>query len=211
MSDPAGQVDQLLQEMYNGKSTVFSPRVERFLEGAKRAVATSSPVLKKAAQVDMEMLIELVKLHITDKTERGERLDLYKLRVVFRLVIICFTFCRLSDYRQLQASHVQIDTDKVQILFTAAKNDQYHNGQVTILPATLCPVRLTKIHFNAMGLRPGIDGQDTKHLHCRLRKLAGRWTAAEGGPASLLKGREELKELLREVGRQGRGITDKSF
>jgi hypothetical protein len=102
----------------------------------------------------------------------------------------------------------------VQILFTSAKNDKYRNGQVTILPAnntTLCPVRLTKIYFNAMGLRPGIDGQDTKHLHCRLPKLAGRWMAAEGGPASISKGREELKELLREAGRQGRGITDKSF
>jgi hypothetical protein len=36
----------------------------------------------------MEMQIDLIKLHITDKTERGKRLDLYKLRVVFRLVII---------------------------------------------------------------------------------------------------------------------------
>jgi hypothetical protein len=78
--------------------------------------------------VDAEMLIELVKLHITDKTERGKKLDLHKLRVVFRLVIMYFTFCRLSDYRQLQTRHVQIDTDKVQFLFTAAKNDQYHNG-----------------------------------------------------------------------------------
>jgi hypothetical protein len=75
----------------------------------------------------------------------------------------------------------------------------------------LCPVRLTKIYFEAMSFKPGADSQDTKHLHCKLHKLAGRRTAAEGGPASQSKGCEELKVLLSEAGRQGCGITDKSY
>jgi hypothetical protein len=43
-----------------------------------------------------------------------------------------------------------------------------------------------------MGLKPGADGQDTNHLHCKLCKLTGRWTAKEAGLASLSKGREAL-------------------
>ena len=125
-----------------------------------------------------------------------------------------YTLCRLSDYQKLQARRLELVQGGLQITFPAAKNNQMHKGNVTMLEkngSVICPVRLVTEYCKMLGLRVGGGAGDDRHLFCRIRKGKGSWSADKGAPASLSKAREELKQLLQQSGMADKGITDKSF
>ena len=205
---------KLLEQMNKGSVSAFTDRAERLLDGALRSAASRREPAKKAGEVDLTWLQRQVEETVWDKLDKGIRVDAYRLRLVFRLVMEYFTFCRLSDFQKLRAKHLELIDGGLQITFPSAKNDQLHNGQITILQANgsnMCPVRLAVIYCQQLGLVMGREGKDERFLSCRIRKSAGVWTADPGAPVSLSKSREELKELLGKTDNGKKGITDKSF
>ena len=202
----------LLEEMFRGKSDSFTARADRMLEGAKRVAAERRPTVKKAREVTLELLKGLVS-NCDEKADHG-KVDIYELRTVFKLVIIYFTLCRFSDYQKLQARHFSRKGDDMLIVFPTAKNDQMHRGQVTVVKGNgseFCPVKLAELYFHQLQLRMGEENQDKRYVYCRIRKVAGRWTAATGQAASASKARESLQVLLKKAGCETKGVTAKSF
>ena len=205
---------KLLEEMHQGKTTVFTARADRFLDGAMRTAATRRQPVKKAGEASLAWLQDQVKTTVWDRLDRGDRVDGYKFRLLFRLTIEYYTLCRLSDYQKLRAKHLELIDGGLQITFPQAKNDQMHQGQVTVLSENdtqLCPVKLAKEYSRQLGMKLGAAAADGKHLCCRIRKNAARWSAEAGLPVSLSKARDELKKLLQASGLGDKGITDKSF
>jgi hypothetical protein len=210
----------MMEEMFMGKATAFTSRADRLLEGAKRLAAERRQLVKKATAVSLGLLQRAVSMYITPHVQQIHGADVFKLRTIFRLVVEYFTFCRCSDFRKLQARHVRKVGDTVEFIFPSSKNDQLHEGQVTVVTANsteLCPVKITELYFSRFGYRWdfgyrwGQEGGDERFLHARIRKTGGRHVIDGQTAASLSKAREELKRLLRDMGEESRGVTDESF
>jgi hypothetical protein len=204
----------LEDEMRNGKSVAFTDRVDRYLDAAKRLAAQRREPVKKATEVNLEQLKRMVAKHITPHRRDIFKVNPFRFRTIYRLVIEYFTFCRLSDYRKLQAKHFRKVGLNIEITFPSSKNDQMHQGQVTALAANgteLCPVRMTVLYFGRFGLQFGPENGDSTYLHFRIRKMQGQWQADGRVPASSSKAREELHDLLRDMDMDIAGVTDKSF
>ena len=125
----------MLQDWHNGTATVFTDRVVRILDGALRAAAERKPPVKKAGEVPFQWLEDTVKRHFWKDNREDDKLDPYTCRTVFRVVFEYLTFCRFSDFQKLQAKHIEQSGVDLLVTFPAAKNDQMHNGQLTILKA----------------------------------------------------------------------------
>jgi hypothetical protein len=204
---------QLLLEIQTGKAEVFTPRVMRMLVGAKRKAAENRQPVKKAPEVTLRLLQTMVEKYVLQYQDNIYKAPIYRLRTVTQLVVEYYTFCRLADYSKLQAQHVELRGNDMKILFPTSKNDQYHNGQRTVITANgsaTCPVRVLRLYYQRLGFRFGAAGGDTRYLHCRIRKFGGQWFA-DSHAASMGKAREELKDLLQELGRGPERVTDKSF
>jgi hypothetical protein len=129
-------------------------------------------------------------------------------------VVENFTFCRFSDYNKLQARHVRRVGNNVEIIFPSSKNDQMHEGQKTVMAAngsTFCLVKLSELYYKRFNFKMGMESWDTSFLHARIRKKGGAHVADGRVVASSSRAREELQHLLRDMGEDGQGITDKSF
>jgi hypothetical protein len=204
---------QLMLELQTGKADAITARVQRFLIGAKRQAAEDRLPVRKAPEVSLQLLQKLTETYLLPYQENIYKAPIFRLRTVVRLKVEYYTFCRLADYVKLQACHVERRGEDLEILFPTSKNDQYHNGQRTVVAANrspTCPVRAIKLYFQRLGFRFGADGGDKRHLHCRIRKFQGRWFAYTHA-ASLSKAREELKDTLAEIGGAPERTTDKSF
>jgi hypothetical protein len=74
-----------------------------------------------------------------------------------------FCFHRNRRLRKLQAKHVRKVGDTVRFTFPSLKNDQMHQGQVTLVTADnseLCPVQITELYFQWFGYGWGQEGGD---------------------------------------------------
>jgi hypothetical protein len=200
-------------ELQTGKADAITARVQRMLTGAKRQAAEDRLPVRKAPEVSLQLLQKLTETFLLPYQENIYKAPIFRLRTVVRLTVEYYTFCRLADYVKLQARHVERRGEDLKILFPTSKNDQYHNGQRTVVAANrspTCPVRPIKLYFQRLGFRFGADGGDKRHLHCRIRKFQGRWFA-DTHAASLSKARKELKDTLAEIGGAPERTTDKSF
>jgi hypothetical protein len=106
----------MMEEMYIGKSTAFTARADRMMEGAKRIAAERREPVNKAAEVTLDLLKRAVEQYITPHSENIHRADVYKLRTIYRLVVEYFTFCRFSDFNKLQARHISRVGNNVEII-----------------------------------------------------------------------------------------------
>ncbi len=96
---------------------------------------------------------------------------------MIRLVIIYFSFCRLSDYLELKAKHIEEDGEDLLITFPSTKNDQFHEGRSTVLVANgsnFCPVALVKMYYTRFGLLFGLNPGDERALNCVICRSTGR-------------------------------------
>jgi hypothetical protein len=201
-----------LWDLQGTGQAVFTARVERILEGAKRLAAKDRPPVKKAGEVTLLELKAIVEKYMPVGLENGQG-DVYKMRTVTRIVVEYFTMCRGADYRQLQVKHLKKIGADIEIYFPSAKNDQHHQGNSTMLRANgsvLCPVRVLKMYLWRLGIQIGEPTQGNFYLHGRIRKVAGRWIP-DPAVASMALATEGLREILGEMDMVGRGITDKSF
>ena len=160
----------LLEEMHKGCASAFNPRADRMLDRAMCVAATRRQPVKKAAEVDLDWMKKQVAEAVWNKLENNNKVDCYKFRLLLRLVLEYYTLCRLSDYQKLQARHLELVQGGLQITFPAAKNDQMHRGNVTMLEknwSVICPVRLVSEYCKMLGLRVGGGAGDDRHMFCR--------------------------------------------
>ncbi len=72
-------------------------------------------------------------------------------------------------------------------------------------------MKILRLYFKRLGFNFGKEAADKSYLHCRVRKEGG-WRRGDGRvAANESKAREELKALLKDMGVEAEGITDKSF
>ena len=76
----------------------------RWFEGTKRAAAERRPEVKKAGVAMTQMIKDWANTYIWGPTSRNETINVHKVRTIVRIVIEYYTFCRTSDYIQLQAT-----------------------------------------------------------------------------------------------------------
>jgi hypothetical protein len=203
----------LLMDLQPKQPSPFTPLVNRALEGARRKAAEFREPVKKAGEVKLETLQNMVARFIMAYKDNIAEANIYRQRTITRLVVTYFTFCRLSDFRQLQARHIEDKGDILEIVFPTHKNDQYHRGSRTVLVANggpFCPVKIVRLYFQRLGLRFGTIQGDHTYLHCRIRKSGGRWFPDKSAASASLA-QEELQATLRDIGMDPKGITDKSF
>jgi hypothetical protein len=128
-----------LQAMWDltggGGEEVFTPKVVRLLDGAERMAAKHKPRVKKAAEVDLNLLKAAVGKYIQPYRGNLEGAEVLHMRTVARLVVEYFTMCRASDYMQLQVKHLTMKGPDIEIYFPKKKTDQLHEGNTTILLA----------------------------------------------------------------------------
>jgi hypothetical protein len=202
----------LLLELYTGQKAALTVRVDRWLSAAKRLAAEQRPPVKKAAEISFQEILDMVRLAVSPHLDDPGRINAIDFRCVVKTVIIYYTFCRFADYRHLQAKHVELCGEDLLITFPKAKNDQFHNGQSTILKANgseICPVRIVKLYFNRFRLQFGQAAGDTTPLHCMMRRNGGSHYAQKRvASASLAK--ENFDSLLLRCGHDPSGKTEKS-
>jgi hypothetical protein len=87
-------------EMKYGDASRFTARARRILEGAKRKAAQPREPVKKAGEVTLELLKDLVEKYVTAYKDNIFMANIFRLWMVTRLAVEYFTFCRLADYRQ---------------------------------------------------------------------------------------------------------------
>ena len=205
---------QLLLQMQTGGAASFTARADRWCEAAKRKAAQRRPATRKAGEVTLDMLKGMVSRHVTKfKGNIGEA-DVFKMRCVTKMVVEYFTFCRFADYQQLRAKDIEETGEDLLITFPSSKNDQYHNGQSTLLKKNgtdFCPVLIVKLYYKRMGFSFGREAGDSSYLHCVIRRAAGRRYGDGKQAASQATSREEIIETMTEMGYSARGVTDKSF
>jgi len=105
-------------------------------------------LVQKAGEVMLQDLKDMVDRVVIPFKHSILEIHPVRFRTVIRLVIIYFTFCRLSDYLELKAKHVEEDGEDLVITFPSAKNDQFHEGRSTVLEANgsnFCLVALVKL------------------------------------------------------------------
>jgi hypothetical protein len=203
----------LLLDMYGADKSVFTDRVDRWISAVLRLAAKRKPPTQKAGQVTLQDLKEMVQRVVTPHKDSIMEVHPTRFRTVIRLVIIYFTFCRLSDYLLLQARHIEEHGEDLIVTFPGAKNDQFHEGHTTVLAANgtdFCPVQLVKLYYKRFGLRFGVAHGDTTALNCVLRRSAGRVYADRQQVASISLSRQNLTELFVWVGQDPTGKTHKS-
>jgi hypothetical protein len=191
----------LLLEMQTGGAANFTARADRWCEAAKRKAAKKRPPTRKAGEVSLDKLKSMVDKHVTQfKNNIGEP-DIFKLRCVTKMVVEYFTFCRFADFQQLKAKDIEEVGEDLLITFPSSKNDQYHNGQSTLLKRNgtdFCPVLIVKLYYKRMGFK-------------LIRRVAGRRYGDSRQAASQATSREEITQTMSEMGFSARGVTDKSF
>ncbi len=114
----------VMMEEISGKWTAFTARADKMMEGAKRIAAERREPVKKATEVDLELLKNAVEKYITSHSENIHRIDVYKFRTIYRLVLEYLTLCRFSNYNKLQARHMRKMGNNVEVVFRSLKNNQ---------------------------------------------------------------------------------------
>ncbi len=93
----------LMIEMYGGDTSVFTQRVDRSISAVKRLAAKKKLPVQKAGEVALQDLKDMVDRVVVPFKHSVTEIHPVRFRTVIRLVIIYFTFCRLSDYLELKA------------------------------------------------------------------------------------------------------------
>ena len=102
---------------------------------------------------------------------------------------------------------------EMEVFFPRAKNDSKHRGNTTKMVqnhTAFCPVFVTRFYFKHFGFVFGNHGTDSRLVNCRLRICNNSWEPQDGTGLSTTTATERLRSLVRRVGEDPSGITDKS-
>jgi hypothetical protein len=133
--------------------------------------------------------------------EKGEKLNWHKLRTIFRVVVVKYTFCRFNCFNRLKASDFTDTRDGIKIRFQSAKNDQWHKWNGSFIMDKMA-VKVVRLAFHTFRLRMGDEG-DNRPVNCTLQKTASGWKLDGECKLSYTNATKQLRELLAETGREG--------
>jgi hypothetical protein len=199
----------LLERMRGYEKTAFTPLADTVLEAAKRRAAEHKEPVKKAGELPEDALTRLINQHLAPHWERGEKLNWHKLRTIFRVAVVKYTFCRFNCFSRLKASDFTDTGDGIKIRFQSAKNDQWHKGNSSFIMDETA-VRVVRLAFQTFGFRMGDEG-DNRPVNCALRKTANGWKLDGERKLSYTNATKQLRELLAETGIHAERASDKSF
>ena len=205
-------------DLYNrtlGRSTLFTPDLVSFLDGAKRNAYEYKPSTSKSVPLRLCIIKDLSVRFFMPFLANIFYIDAYFFRAFFRIVIQYYTLCRFDCFANLKASDFVKETDYIKVVFPKAKNDQLHEGRSTMLvknEGVLCPVRITMLYFERFGLHfysPGV--LDSSFVNFQLRKNGPSLLKADGTRSlSYASAVESTKKVLLQAGVDTAGITEKS-
>ena len=136
------------------RSSSLTAYVRDILNTVRRKIAPQKPPVKKAENLTLETVAELIKKEIYEKDKKDW--DRMHFRTLFRMVIIYATMCRFNDFCLLKTSHFKFFEDHLIVYFPGAKNDQLFQGNETVIPkledAEFCPFSFIKLFFETFKL-----------------------------------------------------------
>jgi hypothetical protein len=91
----------------------------------QRSAAKKILPVQKAGEVPLQDMNAMVDRVVIPLKNSISEIHPVHFCTVIRLVIIYFTFYRLSDYLDLKAKHIKEDGEDLVIIFPSAKNDQF--------------------------------------------------------------------------------------
>lgn len=204
----------LVEKLAGTQHSAFTETADIMLSAAKRRAAEIKLPVKKAGELPDDILHTLYPLCFLPFLNGSKTADPVLLRTYVRDVVIYFTFCRFNCYSRLRAMDVEDDGQNLQITFTSAKNDQYHNGRTTCLvgnDSVVNPVNIVRSYFKLCKFKFGRENGDTSRLNCVIRRKKCGWTADGSRKISYSTATKNLQNMLEIVGVSGERMTDKSF
>lgn len=204
------------------KDTVFTTMVDKLIQGGKREASERRPPVKKMEALAQECIEKGLKKYVWPYVEDVMKIDLMKLRILFRWVVARHTLCRFDSYSYLQAKHFEVSSCQtaINVTFPKGKTDQFRNGEVKPLymnhDSVINPMLLTLVYFQRCGY--SMDQTDESYINCMIKRtkqgqepIPDRWLSA--GTAKQ-QGRALLEELGFDGSRHGNtsakrgGVTD---
>jgi len=102
----------------------------------------------------------------------------------------------------------------IQITFPSAKNDQFHQGQITCVTnndTIIDPVVIIQNYFQICNMRFGFDNKDTFFVNCVLSRNKQGWFTDKSRGVSYSTATKDVRRMLEKVGIPGKSMTHKSF
>ena len=107
----------MYEDMLSMNSTSLTQHVLRILDGVKNlAVNRKSPV-QKAPRLSLSTIKKMITKVISPHVTRPERVDAVKLRTVFRITVVYYTFCRYNCFSTLRAENFLDNGTEIEVFF----------------------------------------------------------------------------------------------
>ncbi len=123
---------------------------------AKRVLAQSRGIVKKAVGYSIEVVKALIRAEILPHWQNPERIDAFAFRSIVRAVVIYHTLCRFDDFARLRDMDFEDKGTYINVIFERSKNNQWGDNSVTPIAARPgvpeCPVQLIRLYFRRFGL-----------------------------------------------------------
>ena len=110
-------------------TSAITPFVRDMKNTISRNLAPFRPPTKKAENITWAHISDLYVKEFVEKDEA--EWDRFNFRTLFRFVIIFCTMCRFNDFNLLKSSHFKFFSDRIELNFPSAKNDQFFEGIVS--------------------------------------------------------------------------------
>jgi hypothetical protein len=204
----------LVEQLSGVQCSAFTDTADILLAAAKRRASESKPPTKKAGKLPDDILHQLFLVCMGPCLKDKISSDPVLLRTYVWDVIIYFTFCRFNCYSKLRAMDLEDNGDSIEITFSSAKNDQYHNGRTTCVVANdtaVNPVEIIRTYYKLCGFKFGQANGDKSYLNCVMRRSKTGWFADSRRSISYATSTKNVQDMVSSVGVDATGITDKSF
>jgi hypothetical protein len=199
----------LAERLAGRERSAFTATVDTYLEAAKRRAAEAREPARKAGELPEDTIERLLEAYARPYWDGEGKADPYMLRTLMRAVIERYTFCRFSCYSKLRVCDLEDKGDCIKILFTSAKNDQFHKGSISYI-VNSDALKLIRFTCSELGFRLG-DSSDKSLLNCALHKGKDRVTVMGQQAVCYSNSTRDLRRMLEQAGIDPTGATDKSF
>ena len=153
-------------------NSCITPKIKSIMQSFKRKLSESKKPTKKGTLYKIDNFKPIIDKEILPFQDNPERINSCHFRSVFRAIILYFTFCRFSDFKDLCDQDFIDHGDFIEIVFKKSKNDQYYKGSNSILTvnenSSICPVFLTKLYFKKFGLNFFQAGFERNYVNFRI-------------------------------------------
>ena len=191
-------------------------QVNKAMNSFKRELAKSKQPVRKANLFQISVFEPIIQKEILEHIDDLYKINATHFRSIFRAIIIYFTFCRFSDFRQLTDSNFEDLGDSILVTFPKSKNDQYYQGTTSVLPekigSKLCPVKITRLYFQRFKLNfKNAKVIPAAFVNFRIAKREGYHVRIPGKTLCATNATKCTRELLKKYNIDGDKFTEKSM